>query len=227
MALFSFKKKTPEKPPINTPQTTPPYSDPAMNPPPGGVPPMQEPYPPGYESQFVEESFPGSQAREQVPPPLSPSQEYQQPIAPQEPYQEPSFPQQQPIQGISNDTTPPDFQQGGYNPIYTERERVEELTEAIIDEKWKELVKDIEKVIEWKENTESRIIKIEEQIQNLRTSIESLNRSIVSKISDYDKNISNVGVEVKAMEKVFEKILPSLTENVKKLERMGKQPPSK
>ena len=43
-----------------------------------------------------------------------------------------------------------------------------------------------------------------------------------SKVSEYDKNITDVGIEIKAMEKVFEKVLPSLTENVNKLDRLAK-----
>ena len=44
----------------------------------------------------------------------------------------------------------------------------------------------------------------------------------MGKISEYDQNIIDVGTEMKAMEKVFQKVLPSLTENVNKLERMTK-----
>jgi len=109
----------------------------------------------------------------------------------------------------------------------TEKERIEELAEAIIDEKWNELVKDINKVIEWKERTESRLVKIEQSMVDLKMGLESLHRGLMARISDYDKNISSVGVEIKAMEKVFQKILPSLTENVNRLERMGKNAPSK
>ena len=109
----------------------------------------------------------------------------------------------------------------------TDRERVEEVAEAIIDEKWKELVKDINKVIEWKEKTESKINKMEQELEDIKLGLESLHKILMAKISDYDKNISNVGVEIKAMEKVFQKILPSLTESVNRLDRMGKKAPSK
>ena len=44
----------------------------------------------------------------------------------------------------------------------------------------------------------------------------------MGKISQYDSNITDVGTEIKAMEKVFQKILPNLTENVNKLDRMTK-----
>ena len=64
--------------------------------------------------------------------------------------------------------------------------------------------------------------KFEQEIADLTSALNSLNKSLMGKISEYDKNISNVGTEIKAMEKVFEKVLPSLTENVNKLERLSK-----
>ena len=103
-----------------------------------------------------------------------------------------------------------------------DKDQIEEVAEAIIDEKWKEFEEDLKVIIEWKEKTESKISKFEQEIADLAASINSLNRSMMGKISEYDKNISNVGTEIKAMEKVFEKVLPSLTENVNKLERMSK-----
>ena len=59
-------------------------------------------------------------------------------------------------------------------------------------------------------------------MKDLTNSLNNLHKSIISKISGYDKNITDVGTEMKAMEKVFQKILPSLTENVNKLDRMTK-----
>lgn len=101
-----------------------------------------------------------------------------------------------------------------------DKERVEEIAEAIIEEKWNELVKDINKVIEWKEKTESRITKLEQSLKDLRSSFDNLHRGMLGKISDYDKNLVEVGTEIKAMEKVFQKVLPTFTENVNKLSRI-------
>src|SRR3989344_5635130 len=108
-----------------------------------------------------------------------------------------------------------------------DKDQIEEVAEAIIDEKWKEFEEDLKVIIEWKEKTESKISKFEQEISDLAANINSLNRNITGKISEYDKNISSVGTEIKAMEKVFEKVLPSLTENVNKLERMSKSRPDK
>ena len=56
----------------------------------------------------------------------------------------------------------------------------------------------------------------------MKLSMDSLTKSIMTKISNYDQNIVDVGTEMKAMEKVFQKVLPTLTENVNKLDRMAK-----
>ena len=108
-----------------------------------------------------------------------------------------------------------------------DKDQIEEVAEAIIDEKWKEFEEDLKVIIEWKEKTESKINKFEQEIADLTATISSLNKSLMGKISEYDRNISSVGTEIKAMEKVFEKVLPSLTENVNKLERMSKSRPAK
>ena len=114
--------------------------------------------------------------------------------------------------------TPPEIKA----PASIDEERIQEVAEAIIDEKWEALAKDIKRVIEWKESSENRLAKLEQQMIDLRLSIDSLTKSIMAKVSAYDQNIVDVGTEVKAMEKVFQKVLPSLTESVNKLDRMTK-----
>ena len=128
---------------------------------------------------------------------------------------EQSYQQQPPFQSIQ---APREIQP----PSSIDEERIQEVAEAIIDEKWNDLIKDIKKVIEWKEKSEDRIAKIEQQIIDLRMGLDSLTKSMMVKISAYDQNIVDVGVEVKAMEKVFQKVLPNLTESVNKLDRMTK-----
>ena len=127
----------------------------------------------------------------------------------EQPYQQPSFESFQ---------TPKEIQ----TPVSIDEERIQEVAEAIIDEKWQELAKDIKKVIEWKERSEDRIAKLEQQIIDIRISMDSLTKSIMGKITSYDQNITDVGTEIKAMEKVFQKVLPNLTESVNKLDRMTK-----
>ena len=106
---------------------------------------------------------------------------------------------------------------------FSERERIEELAEAIIDEKWNEIVRSINKIVDWKERIEGRITKIEQQIADMSKSFDALHTGVLGKVNEYDKNLSNIGTDLQAMEKVFQKVLPTLTENVSELSRITDQ----
>ncbi len=99
----------------------------------------------------------------------------------------------------------------------------EELIEAIIEEKWEDLLKDLSKLAEWKNAMTQKVTSMEQQVQDLRREFDKVHSVIISKIDDYDKNMSNVGAEVKAMEKVFSKVLPLFTENVAELSKITKE----
>jgi hypothetical protein len=99
-------------------------------------------------------------------------------------------------------------------------DRIEEIAEAIIDEKWNEIVKSINKIIDWKERTESQMTKLDQQITDLRSDFDNLTKGVLGKIGDYDQNLTNIGTEIKAMEQVFQKVLPTLTESVHTLDRL-------
>lgn len=99
----------------------------------------------------------------------------------------------------------------------------EELIEAIVEEKWNDLVKDLNKIIEWKNITSNKIAMMEQKIEDMRREFDKLHAGVIAKVDDYDKNISNVGAEVKAMEKVFSKVLPVFAENVSELSRIAKE----
>ena len=101
-----------------------------------------------------------------------------------------------------------------------ETQRIEELAEAIIDEKWNEIVRSINKIVDWKERVETRLTKLEQQVDDMNKSFDTLHQGVLGKISDYDRNLTNVGAEIKAMDKVFQKVLPSLTESVGELGRI-------
>lgn len=163
----------------------------------------------GYNSSQIFDAL--NQANLSSPGFEQPMENMDRPPQPTFPQEQPSYPG--PIQRL--EPTPPP-------QSLIDKEQIEEIAEAIIDEKWKEFEEDIKIIIDWKEKTEAKINQLEQQIRDLTESLDNLHKSIVSKISDYDRNITDVGTEIKAMEKVFQKVLPSLTENVNKLDRMTK-----
>lgn len=113
-----------------------------------------------------------------------------------------------------------EYQLEGRSAGPLEVERIEEIAEAIIDEKWNDLVKSINKIVEWKERIESRIAKIEQEVSDLKQDFTALHQGILGKIGEYDKNLTNIGTEIQAMERVFQKTLPTFTENISELNRI-------
>jgi hypothetical protein len=99
---------------------------------------------------------------------------------------------------------------------------IEETVEAVVEEKWKEISATISKLNEWKESVDTRMTKFEQSMKDLKSDMDNLHKAIVAKIGEYDQNLLNVGTEIKAMEKVFSKVLPTFTENVNELARVTK-----
>jgi DNA-binding transcriptional MerR regulator len=118
--------------------------------------------------------------------------------------------------------------EGGEAPRQAEPPKgMEEMAEAIVEEKWHEFTRELGKVTEWQNATGSRLDKLEQSLGDMKSDLENLHKAIVSKISDYDKNLLDVGTEIKAMEKVFQKVLPELTGSVAELSRITKTVKSK
>jgi len=99
---------------------------------------------------------------------------------------------------------------------------VEEISEAIIEEKWQDLMKDLNKLLDWKDKLEQRVGVLEQRFTDMKSGFDNLQKGIVEKVGDYDKSVKDVGSEMKALEQVFQKIIPTLTENVNELSRITK-----
>ncbi len=130
---------------------------------------------------------------------------------PQQVEQEPSYPES--IIGGP--------QQVEQEPSYNDKDvnKIEELVEAVVEEKWVDLVKDVNKIIEWKSKVESDTASINQEIEDLKENFNGLQKNIIGKIDEYDKNITKVSTNIKAMENVFQKAIPTFTENINELAR--------
>jgi len=99
-------------------------------------------------------------------------------------------------------------------------QQIEALIEAVIEEKWQDIERNITKVVEWKESTEQLLQSMQQQIADVKGQVDSLQKAIIGKIGDYDKNILEVGAQLGAMEKAFSQVLPTFTENINELNRI-------
>ena len=235
MAIFDFLKKKEEAPPAQDlygPPGPPPVSEPA------GSAPNDTPTEyvlnmqkqgltnnqiiqilqrQGYSQRQIYDALNQSQVKgavEQAPPfqPTPSDQQYGPPTGP------PSILPQGPPLGSSLGSPQA---QGSNQPRVSQE--VEATVEAVVEERWKEVEKRLEKDKEWKAQTDARLARLEQYATDLKGDLDNLHRAIVSKISDYDKNLLSVGTEIKAMEKVFQKVLPTLTESVGELSRITKE----
>ena len=164
---------------------------------PQGAPPME--MPPGQAPSDYGGGY------EAYPPEQAPPEQY-----PPEGYAQEQYPQGAPMEQAAPMPAP-----GG------SREEIEEIAEAIVEEKWKEKEIEINKILEWKDEVTTQLTQLKQQVIDLKTSFDSLHKGMLGKISEYDENLTNVGTEIKAMEKVFSKVLPSLTDSVNKLGRIS------
>ena len=139
----------------------------------------------------VNDNLQTAQLGQQLPPIQQSMQPMQQPMQ-----------QQMPMQNI---------------PMSGMQSSPEELVEAIIEEKWNALVKDINKVIEWKQKADSRLAGMEQQLNDMQQQFDKLHQAIIGKVGDYDKHILDVSTQLQAMEKVFGKVLPTFIDNVNEL----------
>lgn len=96
-------------------------------------------------------------------------------------------------------------------------DRIEEITENMIDEKWDELIGEVKKIIEWKQQMEEKDQKMSADLEKLKEDFKILHQAVLGKVEEYDKRMQDVGTELKAVGKVFKDVIPVFTENVKEL----------
>ena len=73
----------------------------------------------------------------------------------------------------------------------------------------------------------NELIAIKQEIIRTQDHFKNLQGSVLGKVGEYNQNISNINTEMKALEKVFQKILEPLTTNIKELSRITEKLKSK
>ena len=166
-------------------------------------------------------------------PPITPKAQPQfEPMSLEEPASEPApIPSQVPMEPQDfSQFQQPKFQQPSFLQAVSGREeieRIEELAESIIREKWDDLLRDMGDVSLWKEGIKTEISSIKQELVRTQERFENLQKAILGKVKDYDKNTRDLGSEMKALQKVFEKILSPLSSNIKELSKITKELKSK
>jgi hypothetical protein len=98
---------------------------------------------------------------------------------------------------------------------------IEEIAESIIKEKWNEMLQNVGDIKLWKERTDIDLEGVKQELIRTQEKFENLQGALMGKISEYSEGVTTIGTEMKALERVLEKILAPLTKSVKDLERVA------
>lgn len=99
-------------------------------------------------------------------------------------------------------------------------ESIQEIVESVIDERWQEVVASVGDITLWKSRVEDDLAAIKQEILRLEDRFTTLQASIIGKVDEYQRGITQVSNEMAALEKVFGKIMEPLTSNIKELQRI-------
>lgn len=102
-------------------------------------------------------------------------------------------------------------------------EDVQALVEEVIDERWKELVTNIGDIPTWKSDITNDVESIKQELLRVERRFDELQTAIFGKVKEYGTSMKDLGAEMKAFEKVFEKIIEPMTTNIKELDRITGQ----
>ena len=97
---------------------------------------------------------------------------------------------------------------------------IEQIAESIINEKWQKLMENMGDLNMWKEKVRTDVLSIKQELVRLDAKVESLQKIIIGKVHDYDQHITEVGTDIKALEKVLQNVITPLSSNVKELSRI-------
>ena len=102
-------------------------------------------------------------------------------------------------------------------------EKIHEVAEAIIDERWSDFTSKVGNLSVWQEKVNMNISSIKQEVVRIQERFENLQKAVVGKVSEYDQGIRSIHTEMKALEKVFERILEPLVNNVKELNKITEE----
>ncbi len=123
-----------------------------------------------------------------------------------------------PVGGDSLIPAPPSGAGGSSQELLTED--IEKIAESIISEKWNKVKEELDSLTSWKTEIGTQVTSFKSQLEALDKKVADAQNAMIGKVDEYNKSLGGVNVEIQAMGKVFEKIIPQFTDNVNRLSEM-------
>ena len=97
-----------------------------------------------------------------------------------------------------------------YQPQAYDTETISEIAEQIVSEKTEKLQKHLQEIQGFKTEIQGKVDNIDERLKRIETMIDRLQTSILGKIGDYGRNLSDLKQEMVTTQDSFSKILEPL-----------------
>src|SRR3989338_1368690 len=102
-------------------------------------------------------------------------------------------------------------------------DRIEEIAESIVNKKWSELTREFGDLNTWKDKVTTEILSIKQEIVRTQERFDNLQKAMFGKVNEYNESVISVSTEMKALEKVLERIINPLTTNIKELNKITEE----
>ena len=96
-------------------------------------------------------------------------------------------------------------------------EDIEKIVESVLNEKSSKINDELSNLTSWKTDLTNQVSDFKKQLDDLNKKVNDAQNAMIGKVDEYNKSLGDVNVEIQAMGKVFQKLIPEFTENVKKL----------
>ncbi len=104
---------------------------------------------------------------------------------------------------------------------YEDTSIINEIAEQVVLEKTEELVKGIDKLIDFKNSTETQLNELDARLKKIEKSFSELQSSILRRIGRYTQDVGDIKTELKTMQGSFSKLVNPLTDNIRQLEEIA------
>jgi tetrahydromethanopterin S-methyltransferase subunit G len=167
-----------------------------------------------------ENSYQESNAPQTMQEQYSPSQQYEQPVAQYAPSPQQYAPQE--YQG-QQAAYPQDGQQY-YAPEQPSMsiDTISDIVERIVSEKLKEINQKIKSSTEFKTKTEEDILEIKERLKRIESTIDSLQRSVISKVGEFGQSTGLIHKDLENLHGTVSNLMNPLIDKYNELKKINK-----
>ncbi len=118
---------------------------------------------------------------------------------------------------------PKDYDEEQEDEIELFTEDLEKIANSIIEDKMKEIKKEVKELEKIRSDIIEKISGLSSQVAAVNERINNIESAVLTKVREYNKNIKNVNSELEAVGKVFEKLIPEFTSDLKDFKEIIKK----